>query len=69
MLFPANSRALAGCGSASVERLSKESLVARDGGEGGGESKALGGRWLTMAVTVLITWGRPHVNNAGEDNE
>lgn len=38
-----------------MERLSRETEGGIEGGEGGGASKAVGGRWSTMAVTVLMT--------------
>lgn len=62
MLFLAISWALAGCGRVSLRRLSQELLASREGDDAGGGSKASGGRWLTIAVTVLITYKATHVN-------
>lgn len=54
ILFLATSFASVGWGRLSVERLSREMEVAIEV-SGTWGSKALGGRWFTMAVTVLMT--------------
>lgn len=59
MLFLADSWALAGgMAVASPDSESSESNDEMVVGDGGDTSNASGGRCLTMAVTVLITWER-----------
>lgn len=61
MLLRADSCALAGVEANVSGSESKEALSRSEGGEGGSSSKASGGRWSTIAVTVFMTyneWGK-----------